>query len=80
MAVAKGLGTNLNFDKIVWLLSFGFNINKSEYQWNACSKTKGVVVVLHTCELHGVDGSALPCPLLSDSHSVEVFTSSFNIP
>ena len=39
-------------------------------------------MVLHICELHEVDfyGSALPYPQLSASHSLEVFTSSFNIP
>ena len=41
---------------------------------------ESVMEVLHTCELHEVDGSKLLYPLLSDSHSLEVFTSSFNIP
>ena len=37
-----------------------------------------VHILLHTCELHEVDdcGNALPYPLLSDSHSLEVFTTS----
>ena len=36
------------------------------------------MVVLHTSELHEVDDccSALSYPLLSDSHSLEIFTSS----
>ena len=40
-----------------------------------------MVVALHTCELHEVDdcGSALLYQQLSDSHSLEVFTNSFNI-
>ena len=38
------------------------------------------MVVLHTCELHEVNGSALPNPLLSNSQALEVFTSIFNIP
>ena len=40
------------------------------------------MVVLHTFELHEIDdyGSALPYSLLSDSHLLEVFISSFNIP
>ena len=33
---------------------------------------ESVVMVLHTCELHEVDGSALPYPLLSESYSLEV--------
>ena len=43
---------------------------------------ESVVVVLHTCELHEVDDcdSVVPCSLLSDSYSPEVFTSGFNIP
>ena len=39
-------------------------------------------IILHTCELHEADDcvNALPYPLISDSHSLDVFTSRFNIP
>ena len=40
---------------------------------------KSVAVVLHTGELHEVNGSALPYQPLSDSHSLEVFPNSLNI-
>ena len=40
-----------------------------------------VKILLHTCELHEVDVSGtLQYPLLSDSHSPEANTSSFEIP